>query len=285
MRKLIRNKRFGFNAIELVVVILVVFILLGLVLVFLPRRQSPDRTQTTNNLKMIVLACHMANDALKKMPPAFDQYDKMSFPASVHVHLLPYIEQSNLCETYLATKGGKASTDAIIPVYLFPIDSPGSTAGFQNFAANMRVFSAKGMATRYDANMPPLAGVEPGTPTIPGSFPDGTSNTILFATKYGACKDGGSRYAAAPDSRFAAFFGQNAALVSADPSDPTATFQDFPTSYECVTTPLMAQSMWNRHIIIALADGSVRTLQSTVSPLTWNLALQPNDGMQLGDDW
>jgi hypothetical protein len=280
------KKRTGFNAIELIVVILVIFALIGVILVFFPKRRSPYRTQSVNNLKQIALACHEANDAFKRMPPAFDQYGKMTFPASLHVHLLPYIEQRDLYNTYLDKKGmGKASTDAIINVYVLPIDPPQAEAGLQNLAANLRVFSAKGMATQFDGNMPPLAGVEPGISNIPGSFPDGTSNTILFSTKYGTCKDGGSRYAAAPDSPFAAFFGQNAAKVSAHPSDPTATFQDFPTPHECLTDPLMAQSMWNRYIMIALADASVRTLDSNVSPLTWNLALQPNDGLQLGDDW
>ena len=280
------SRRLGFNAIELAVVIVIVFILIGVLLALLPKRQSPDRFQTTNNLKQMALACHEANDRFKKMPPAFDRFGKMSFPASVHVHLLPYLEQGNLYQTYLRQKGvGKACTDATVATFTCPIYFNQSEAGFQNFAANLRVFSAKGMATKCDANMPPLAGVEAGGPNIPRSFPDGTSNTILFATKFGACNDGGSRYAAAPDSKFAAFFGQNAAKVSAHPADPTATFQDFPTPNECLTTPLMAQSMWDRFIIVALADGSVRNVESSISARTWNLVLQPNDGMQLGDDW
>jgi hypothetical protein len=35
----------------------------------------------------------------------------------------------------------------------------------------------------------------------------------------------------------------------------------------------------------ALADGSVRTISSSISQLTFNIALVPNDGLVLGSDW
>src|SRR5207244_2701002 len=89
-------------------------------------------------------------------------------------------------------------------------------AAVQNFAANLRAFSDKGYKTPFEANMPPLAAVEPGAASLPKSFPDGTANTIAFITKFAECGDGGSRYAAAPDSKFAAFFGQDAAQGPAD---------------------------------------------------------------------
>jgi len=282
----LRN-RSGFNAIELVVVILIVFLLLGLILVILPRPRGPDRFMIFNNLKQITLACHSANDMFKGIPPAFDQYGDMPFAASVHVHLLPYIEQNNLYKMYLAQEGKGDWDKHVVFTFITEIDFTLTKdgGGIQNFAANLRVFSDKGMATKFDANMPALARIEPGKANIPKSFPDGTSNTILFSTKYANCKEGGSRFAADPSSPFAAFFGQNAAKVKAHPSDPTATFQDYPTQDECLTTPLMAQSVTARWIILGLADGSVRSILPTISPLTWNLALQPNDGLELGAEW
>jgi len=278
--------RSGFNAIELVVVILVVLILIGVALVVLRIQRfemshpaSPARTQTNNNLKQLSLACHSANDVFKRLPPAFDQFGQMRFPASVHVHLLPYIEQDNLYKRYLGAEGkGLIATDAIIPTFLSYQDATQikNGAGFQNFAANLRVFSDKGMATGFDANMPALGLIEPGKASIPNSFPDGIANTIFFTTKYGNCQNGGSRYVATPDSPFAAFFGQNAALVNAHPSDPTATFQAQPTADECVITPLMAQSMSKYGVSVAMGDGHIRMISLDLGPRTWNLALQPN---------
>jgi hypothetical protein len=294
--RVFRKKRLGFNAIELAVVVLLVFLLVGVIAVALrnlwenERRMAliASRTLTNNNLKQLVLACHSFHDVHKKLPPAFDKSGQMDFPASLHVHLLPYIEQDNLYKIYLDQKGkGAMATNAIVPPFLSRLDlnELDNGAGIQNFAGNLRVFSDKGLATKFDANMPPLAGIEPGNATIPASFLDGTSFTIFFATKFGKCQDGGSRYVAAPDSPFAAFFGQNAALVSAHPSDPTATFQTLPLPEECLSTPLMAQSMSKGGLSVGLGDGSIRMIGPSLSPRTWNLVLQPNDGLQLGDDW
>jgi prepilin-type processing-associated H-X9-DG protein len=36
---------------------------------------------------------------------------------------------------------------------------------------------------------------------------------------------------------------------------------------------------------VGLADGSVRMLSHSMSPLTWDYALQPSDGQVLGSDW
>ena len=36
---------------------------------------------------------------------------------------------------------------------------------------------------------------------------------------------------------------------------------------------------------VALLDGSVRMIAPSVSPNTWNVALQPNDGNPPGSDW
>jgi hypothetical protein len=162
-------------------------------------------------------------------------------------------------------------------------------SGVQNLAGNLRVFSDKGLNTAYDADMPPLTGVEPGTTAIPASFLDGTGNTVLFATKFAECGNGGSRYAAAPDSRFAAFFGQNAARRNAHPSDPSATYQLNPVRGDCLPLPLMAQSHGQGEpangLSVVLADASARLVSPTVAAETWNRALQPNDGRKLSDDW
>src|SRR5262249_39688924 len=161
----------------------------------------------------------------------------MNFPASVHVHLLAYLEQDRLYKVYLWDEGkAEIAIKAIVPPFICPMDitQTDNGAGLQNFAANLRVFSDKGLATKFDADMPALAEIERGKARIPGSFPDGLSNTIFFTTKLGNCQDGGSRYVAAPDSKFAAFFGQNAAVKKAHPTDPGATFQNQPTREQCL---------------------------------------------------
>ena len=287
-------KRQGFSLLELVLVLVMVGVLFSLCVVGIRKtREAAMQTQTHNNLKQIVLSCHGFNDAYKNLPPAFDLPASkwltggMNFPASVHVYLTPFIESNPFFKDFVEAKGKGEIRNYTWAVFLAPGDPTATKdgAGIQNFPANLRVFSNKGLKTKFKANMPPLAEIEPGSASLVDSFPDGLANTILFATKYARCRDGGSRYVAAPTSKLAAFFGQNAARMSAHASDQTAAFQLYPTDADCLTSPLMAQSFSSSGISVGLADGSVRMISPTVSPRTWNMALQPNDGMKLGEDW
>ncbi len=280
--------RRGLSRIEVVVVFLVAVLVIGLALSKTTHVSDlhMNRTQTLNNLKQMVLACIACDNTHRRLPPAFDKFASMNFPAPLHVHLLPYLEQVLIYKSYQPDEQGEAAL-AMIPPFASPEDRTLTieTPGFQNFAANLRIFSDKGLKTAFDADMWALARIEPGTASIKDSFPMGTSNTVGFATKYAQCGDGGSRYAAAPDSPYAAFFGQNAAETPAHPTLATATFQLNPTKEDCRCRPLMAQSFTAHGISVGLMDGSIRHVSAETSALTWNLALQPNRKMELGEDW
>ena len=290
-------KRTGFSLVELVVVIFIAAVLLGLLIPAVRSAQlkGEDR-QTVNNLKQVVLAMHGHQDAYKYLPPAFDKYQTpniakagkgLKHPVSVHVYLLPFIEEAKLFRTFIGEE--KGDEKAKVAVYISRIDPSAvkkDTAGIQNLAANLRVFADSGVNTKFNENMPALKAIEPGSARLPQTFRDGTSNTIVFATKYGYCgEDGGSRYAAAANTKYAAFMGQNAATKQADPADAKATFQLNPDAKQCLNTPLMAQSFNKQALLIGLADGSVRTVTPKLSAETWNSAVQPNDGNLLGPDW
>jgi hypothetical protein len=133
--------------------------------------------------------------------------------------------------------------------------------------------------------MPPLDMVEPGPAVALPDLKDGLGNTIILATKFATCADGGSYYAAEPSSKWAAFFGQNAASTTAHPSDATATFQLRPRRDDCLRSPLMAQSFQTTALSVALADGRVRMIHPSISAEIWNRAMQPNDGQELGSEW
>jgi len=282
-------KRTGLSLVELIVVVLIAAVLLGLLLPVVRSAQlAGENRQTANNIKQMNLSTHSCNDVFKKLPPAFDKFGQIqAYGVSVHVHLMPFIEEDNLYKTFL--EKGKGNVKAKVAPFISPIDPSAGKKdkeGIQNLAANLRVFADSGVKTKYTENMPALKAVEPGTAAIPRSFPDGTSNTISFVTKYGYCgEDGGSRYAAAPNTKYAAFFGQNAATKKADPADPKATFQLFPDAKQCLSAPLMGQSFTKKGIQVGLFDGSTRTVSPNISPETWNSAVQPNDGNVLGKDW
>src|SRR6266542_4399754 len=278
--------RKGFSLTELMVVTALGLLVLGLLApaIYAACQQPAARTATINNLKQIAIALHAHNDTFKKLPPAYDKALGFKTNATVHVYILPYVEQGPLYNQYLQQGGGGDREKVEIGVFVSPLDNtnPKPPSGIQNFAANLRVFGNS--TAKYDAPVP-LADTMNANARIPGSFPDGTSNTIVFATKYGVCGKGGSRYASPPKSDTAAFFGQNPATVKADPADPKATFQHQPSAKQCLCSPLMAQSYEKAGLLVALADGSTRTLNPNLSPQTWNVALHPSDGMPLGEDW
>ena len=56
-----------------------------------------------------------------------------------------------------------------------------------------------------------------------------------------------------------------------------------PTQADCVKG--LSQSMHPGVVLIALADGSVRTVATSITPTTWARALQPADGEKMGEDW
>jgi type II secretory pathway pseudopilin PulG len=279
----------AFCLVELAVVLFVAATLLGLVLSTVRSAQvaAADK-QTMIKIKGVNLALHAFNDAYRRLPPAFDKFMEVKNPNSVHIYLLPYIDEVKLHNTFIRGEG-KGNPKATVEAFISPIDPSIANRdkdGIQNFAANLRVFSDSGVKTKYNENMAALKMVEPGTAAMPRTFSDGASNTISLVTKYAYCgKEGGSRYASAPNTKFAAFFGQNAATAKAHPCDPKAIYQLNPDGKQCLTTPLMGQSFTNKGLQIGMFDGSARTVSPDLSAETWNRAVQPNDELPLGKDW
>src|SRR5262249_52865556 len=154
------------------------------------------RTQTNNNLRQLGIAAHNSDSATKKLPPAFGGFLRVQSPgASIHVHLLPYDEQVPLYEAYLSAGVGTANS-AIVPPYLSASDSTtiGVAVGITNFAANIRVFddNARGALVGTAVDLTNLANYM--SFGVGNGFPDGTSNTIMFVTRYSQGGTGSTVY-------------------------------------------------------------------------------------------
>jgi len=286
------QRRAGLSRVDVVVALALVAVGASLLLpaVYAVQQRNAAK-QMVNNLKQVTLSIHSFEGAYKKLPPAYETVGpgKFAVHASLHIHVLPYIEQTPLHMRYVqATMNGMKVAPVVVPPFLSSMDPSlknAMTEGIQNCAANLRVFADAGVKTAYDKDMPALRNSEPGTESIARTFLDGTSNTIVFATKYAYCGEGGSRYESRPNTRTAAFFGRNAAKKKAHVRDKEAAFQLMPNEKDCLCTPLMAQSFLREAIFVATGDGVVRSIKSNISPESWNRAMQPNDGKKLGKDW
>lgn len=111
------------------------------------------------------------------------------------------------------------------------------------------------------------------SPTVPHTFTDGTSTTLLFAEKYARCGAGGSLWGHTGQDLWQPVFAASS----------KAPFQARPGPGEC--DPSRASTPFVGGIQVALADGSVRQVSSAVKPESWWALCTPDGGEVLGGDW
>jgi prepilin-type N-terminal cleavage/methylation domain-containing protein/prepilin-type processing-associated H-X9-DG protein len=144
--------------------------------------------------------------------------------------------------------------------------------------------------------------------TIPGSFPDGMSNTVLVSEKLSFCgiapadqiefaaaqsgfpgqcnipggdlNCGGSNWADPLLDYFAPVYN----ILPIGVVTPAYTPQTG-VNFMVNCDPTRPSSAHTGVLNVAMADGSVRSVSGSISPLTWLLANVPDDGNVLPSDW
>jgi hypothetical protein len=113
-------------------------------------------------------------------------------------------------------------------------------------------------------------------PRLPDDFKDGTSTTLLFATKYQVCGSGGSSWAdsnAEAEPKMAHF------------GASTSLWQPAPSVTQCNPILGTAVSFLPQSIQVAMCDGTTRSVSVGISPATWAAAHTPSAGDVIGPDW
>jgi len=212
------SPRQGFTLIELLVVIAIIAILIGLLLPAVQKvREAAARTQSSNNIKQIVLACHNYQDQNRTLPPYYSYVygTGNSGPANgatgtLFFMILPFIEQENI---YRSTLGRYQYT------YRYRYDYNGSVYDYNSsWNEDFLVYQAqraRGRLKVYDNPLDPTAhqvespsGYLMNTSVFPYQYAyawpgynynytwgpknlsmitDGTSNTVGIAEGYARC--------------------------------------------------------------------------------------------------
>jgi prepilin-type processing-associated H-X9-DG protein len=262
-----KTKR-AFSLFELLVIIAIIAILLGLLLPAIQKvRQSAARISCTNNLKQINLATINCADTYGgQLPPSFGSFINEGSEGTIFFHILPFIEQDNLYKNAADGHGNFSvwnnnTFSYLIRTYICPDDKSGEANGLYNdwlatgsYASNFLAFGLTGAR-------------------FPASFTDGTSNTIIFTEKLQLCNGGPNAWAYGADTDWAPMFARAS----------QAKFQVLPKLDQCNSA--LPQSPHAGGINVGMADGSVRFVNETISPLTWYSACTPNGGEVLGSDW
>jgi type II secretory pathway pseudopilin PulG len=261
------TNRCGFTMVELLILLASAVILAGVLLPALVRADADaDRLRCQNNLKELGLAVHNCNDTYGKLPPTIGSFPAANSDGTVQFYLLPFVEQDELYKDSADGAGGFSVWSNGVhskPVtnFLCPADASGGDSHLyqdwlatSSYASNFLVFALGGAS-------------------IPRSFPDGTSNTLLFAERFQICNQTPCAWAYSGETEWAPTFAYSI----------VAKFQTQPAQAQC--NPALAQGIHPGGIEVEMADGSARTVANSITPQTWYYACCPSDGMVLGPDW
>ena len=318
-----RHRLCGFTLVELLVVIAIIGILVGLLLPAVQMaRDAARRSQSQNNLKQICLATQNFELARRFYPPGFvwsnSHYNSPGFTdGSLFLQILPYVEEVNRLQKAEDNNSAfYAITYESLPpkVMMNPCDPtlpsngsqyhPGTKINYAVgcYAANAQVF---GCITKNNANKAFPATVRTH---VPAYVLDGLSNTIGFAEKQSILRSTTSysevTYFAYSNTNYVGhipvfamkqsdiitpirYAGSGSLAVPANAVGPESKFQITPKVSGTVNL-----ADWQRchaprssGIMVALLDGSVRMVSSSVDKNVWWGAVTPQGKEILASNW
>lgn len=273
----------GFTLIELIVVLAIMALLISLLVPAVMKvRSVAYLIKSKNQLRQIALATHNFASAQGDLLPNVSGQKPNTPGCSVLQTLLPFLDNPPML------LDGDAGYYRIFQSPLDPslgLPKGPDAGGDTSYAVNPILF-------RIGAK-------------LPGSVPDGLSNTIAYSEHYARCHttyfswslmsatclDGkGNQVPCSFGSHRATFaddmFTDVLPVTIGDPpvttgNVPGLSFQVAPLTQDC--DPRIPQSPHPSGLLISLADGSIRTIAPSIRPETFWSLVTPAGGEEVGD--
>lgn len=317
-RALIRR---GFTLIELLIVIAIVAVLIGLLLPAAQKvREAATRAQSMNNIKQMALAFHNYHGIFGYTPPTTSIYagswttGYLTTYSNMLYNLLPYVEQQAAHEAGKRTIGdgsswydGRYGGNVVVKTFLNPSDTSAGVSGsievsITDYSTSPYTTTTKGMGLAgygYNENACSKEelrgneylnfGSDPPRKitkrTFDRSFEDGTSNTGIIAENMSACKD--------PYNQIN-YYLWSGSTGNGSYRDPIINYAPR-VAFGATRDNCGAMFGWEWYsyvystrsnaLLVGMADGSVRTLTSSMDPNTLGWAWSLKDGNSLPSDF
>ncbi|HKB03674.1 MAG TPA: DUF1559 domain-containing protein [Gemmataceae bacterium] len=280
-------RRSGVTLLEVLLVVGILALLIGLILPAIQKvRESALRAMSQNNLHQLILGLHNYAAAHGDGLPGLKNWDGPITNADDQDALFKVIIRGRFLEANVDWASLNPEKPETFLVHIL-ID-----AADPSWAAKPTLTSMSEGNCSYAAN--PWAFQGPGRKLSTG-FPDGTTQTIGIAEHYMRCGkenaevrgefqwevSAGSRGTTQRRATFAdPYYGDVLPRVSPGfstlPTVRDATFQVAPALADC--DPRVPQTPFRAGLIIAMMDGSVRTIKPGVDPIVFWAAVTPAGG-------